>query len=453
MNNSDLEITHQKAKVILLAEGFASVSLQVFIMRQLVPFAGSNVIISSLVIGIFLAFLALGYHTGGSRTKNQLKTLKNNMIYSAILISIGFSYLFMELFFILSKDIIGNTMIEITIYLLLFLAPPVFLLGQTMPLLTNFMKEQRVSETTGLALSVNTIGSVLGSIVTSLIFISYFGMAWTLVIDVAILCSLSIYLSDKNKRSTIIFTSTFIISLCYVVNKPIEQGKFLVTNEYANYSIKEDEKGIALILNNSHASGIDSNGMPFKYATTIRTMMTGLGIEDSDILVLGAGGFTISRGDKSNRYKYIDIDPALKRIAENYILKRRINGEVEFTDARIYLDRNEDKVDAIIVDLFTHRESMPWHVTTKEFMTKLSNTLNDDGYVFFNIISKKRFSDPFSQAIDNTITSTFNYCYKTPVFLKGTDFLNLVYACKKNGENDSKKIYIDNYSDVEIDLN
>ena len=443
-------ITHNKAKLILLGEGFVSVSLQVFIMRQLVPFSGSNVTVTSLIIGIFLAFLALGYHVGGTVKDNQLSVLKRNLFVSAMAISIGFSFMFMEVFLSLLKAYIGNTIVEVTIYLMIFLAPPIYLLGQTMPLLTNFIMKQRVAEATGLALSVNTIGSVLGSIMTSLLFISYMGMSWTLTLNVTILCMLAVYISDSKKNHTLI--GILIVGLCFLVNYPVEKSRFITTNTFANYSVTDDDAGRTLLINNSLASGITREGKVFEYAVAMRTMMKGLGIEDSNVLVLGAGGFTVSLGDTSNRYQYVDIDPSLKRITENHFLKRSINGDVEFTDARVYLDEHQESYGAIIVDLFTHRTSMPWHVTTMEFMDKLSSRLDDDGFVFFNIISKKAFDDPFSQAIDNTINQNFNFCYKQPIFVEGADFVNLVYGCKKNSIDDSRKVYIDDYADVEIDL-
>lgn len=445
------KIGHAETVAILLAEGFVSVSLQVFIIRQIVPFSGSNVSITSLIIGIFLACLAVGYRIGGSWKDNHLKILHRNLLISALVISIGFSYPVMELFMDgIFKEHIGNTLISTAVYLLIFLTPPVFLLGQTMPLLTNFLKKQNVSKTTGLALSINTIGSVLGSVGTTLILMHYFGMSVTLIINVSLLCLIGLYL---NKKSIIGYTIAIAsIGSAYLLSTVNED--IILTNEFANYQVieSENQQNRYLVINKSLASGVMNNKLPFEYAVEMRKMMSGLGIKKKEILVLGAGGFTISMGDRVNNYTFVDIDPALKAIAEDYFLKRQINGKTVFQDARLYLKENSTKYDIIVVDLFTHRASMPWHVSTKEFMDLLNSRIKDEGYAMFNIISKKDFADDYSQRIDNTISNSLGLCYKNPVFTKGTDFVNLIYACKTKQSHDKQEVYIDNKLDVEIDL-
>ena len=44
-------------------------------------------------------------------------------------------------------------------------------------------------------------------------------------------------------------------------------------------------------------------------------------------LVLGAGGFTLSHREPNNRYTYVDIDPAIKGIAEQHFLRKAARGE------------------------------------------------------------------------------------------------------------------------------
>ena len=51
--------------LIIFIEGFVSVAVEILTIRQLIPFAGSNVVVTSLIIGIFLLFLSIGYWRGG----------------------------------------------------------------------------------------------------------------------------------------------------------------------------------------------------------------------------------------------------------------------------------------------------------------------------------------------------------------------------------------------------
>ena len=53
--------TKRKAALILLLEGLASSGLQMITIRQTVPFVGSSVLCTSIIISCFLGALALGY--------------------------------------------------------------------------------------------------------------------------------------------------------------------------------------------------------------------------------------------------------------------------------------------------------------------------------------------------------------------------------------------------------
>lgn len=65
-------LSKRRTTFILFLEGFVSVSLQMLMMRQLVPFVGSSVVVSSLVVGFFLASLSLGYAMGGRVKENHV---------------------------------------------------------------------------------------------------------------------------------------------------------------------------------------------------------------------------------------------------------------------------------------------------------------------------------------------------------------------------------------------
>jgi hypothetical protein len=53
-------------------------------------------------------------------------------------------------------------------------------------------------------------------------------------------------------------------------------------------------------------------------------LLDDLGFKGKDVLVLGAGGFTLSHHEPLNRYTYVDIDPAIRAIAEKHFLHEAI---------------------------------------------------------------------------------------------------------------------------------
>ncbi len=77
-------LSKRRTTFVLFLEGFVSVSLQMLMMRQLVPFIGSSVVVSSLVVGFFLASLALGYAVGGRVKENHIEKLIKNLTISIV---------------------------------------------------------------------------------------------------------------------------------------------------------------------------------------------------------------------------------------------------------------------------------------------------------------------------------------------------------------------------------
>src|SRR3990167_1675302 len=85
--------------LIIFLEGFISISVEILTIRQMVPVVGNSVIVTSLIIGIFLLFLAIGYYRGGFYRENYTKILQRNFLLSAVFLGLGLSYFFIRIFF------------------------------------------------------------------------------------------------------------------------------------------------------------------------------------------------------------------------------------------------------------------------------------------------------------------------------------------------------------------
>ena len=144
---------------------------------------------------------------------------------------------------------------------------------------------------------------------------------------------------------------------------------------YADYAVEPVERpGMesprAFVVNNQFASVIDDSRPP-QYARYVqhirRVLLDDLGLADRDILVLGAGGFTLSHREPLNRYTYVDIDPAIRAIAEREFLREGIAGEFVATDARRFVVDTPRRFAAVVVDVYSARTSIPGHLVTREF--------------------------------------------------------------------------------------
>jgi spermidine synthase len=459
-------ISSQRAMSILFLEGLASSGVQMVTIRQTVPFVGSSVLCTSIIISCFLGALALGYWYGGKTPPERFtQSLLRNLVVAIALFGIGLSYPFTSLFFLTVADLIvgvpilNNPLVHLLSFCLVIMAPLVFLLGQTVPLLLNTADQNtRKSEAAGSATALSTVGNVVGCLLTSLLLMYFLGVGYSIVINCLILgiCVLLVLQPGRaNLNKMMIGVSSLSLAVAFVVNVRIPDQLFAATTPYSNIHIAQDESGKRLIINRSSASYIgetDRKGWPY-----IEMMKDAIFADDmtgKDILVLGAGGFTLSAETNGGaHFTYLDIDSKLKYVAENHFLQEAITGDFIAHDARAFLLTSEKKWDVIVVDLYTNAATMPMHTATFEFFSLVSQRLASDGRAVLNIAANPRLSDTYSETMDNTVRTAFSRCV-TDITGYRDGLENIIYLCGKRSSQDSGRVaglYRDDTTRVTVD--
>lgn len=446
---------------IILLEGFVTISVEILAIRQLLPFVGNSVIVTSLIIGCFLLFLALGYRQGGFYFKRFTYILKRNFVIAAALIGIGLAYPFVSVFFAYSYSHIStHILIALSLYLSVVVAPIVYILGQTVPITTNLFKSEKwVGAISGKVLYLSTLGSFLGATVTSLALLNFLGVAWTVLINCLIL-ALLILILFKNTLINWLITLSLIPLLGYVyhINVHYEKKHFIASTLYGNYEIKRafslvDLKPITIFMSNKTVSSYlttDNKAAPYIEAIKQR-MFKNLGLRNKAILVVGAGGFSITaQGKFGNDVTYVDIDPKIKMLAEKHFIKK-VNGHFVARDARQFLRQHPNSYDAIVVDVFESYISIPQHLVTLESMLTMRAALRENGWVFFNLVANPMFTDKYSQRMRNTILKVFPSCIISTREYQDK-LTNILYSCHKQPNDDVTTIYTDNINRSTLDF-
>lgn len=442
-----------KIMFVLFLEGFVSLSFQMLYIRQLTPFVGNSVEVVSWIVGIFLIALAIGYKKGGDidvKKEDVTEKLIFNLFLAIIIGGIGLSFLFLELYFLSGLFSNYNLMI---LYCILIIFPTTYFLGQTLPLITNIMEGEKVSEISGNVLFLSTIGSFLGAIITTNILLKFFGVSITIFINILMLSFLIIFLEfyKKDKKITIkMLKISVILCLIYSVNIPIERENFQKTNQYANYKIINNGEKKIFSSNKSYSSILENDNKYGYIKFLEKVIFDDLKVRDSNILVIGAGGFLFSRNLEytNNKFTYVDIDPEIKEIAEQYFLNGSINGNFIPLDGRNFINQTKDKYGVIFIDAYSSRLSMPEHLLTKEFFQSVKNKLEDGGILIINAIYKTKFNDKFSIKLNKTIKNVFNNCYVYPMNA-ASEITNVEYICFKEKE---EKEYTDNLNNSNSDF-
>lgn len=398
-------------------------------MRQMIAFVGSGTEVIAIIISAVLLPLAAGYHTGGSLFRKQFsakvdfnkrlsvrKLLLRNFLCAMAVLTFGLSYpvlvLFMDVIFILG---IKNHIVLTIFYCGLFLVYPVYLLGQTVPLISHYFSGKRQSESTGRMLFFSTAGSFLGSVLSTLILMNTVGVHNTVIITLSLLLLSCVLLTKKLSRfDNAIAAALLALAILFNSNTTMQNIGILSNNNYNTVSVVtyENEGSKELIINGSRASKYAPNPSDrYHYTQFIeKTFIPKNAAKPRNILIIGAGGFTIGYEDGFNHYTYIDIDKDLKMVAEKYLLPQPLLPNKQFIpkSARDFLrNHTHEKYDLIISDLYTNTRSIPMEATTREYLLALKAVLNEGGVIVSNIICRPDMGDKFSRRYANTFASVF----------------------------------------------
>lgn len=441
--------------LILFIEGFVGLSYQMLYIRQLSPLVGNSVQVISWIVGVFLIALAIGYKVGGNVNNKFEYHLSKNFLLSAIIGGFGLTFFFVRYMFGLLGSIFDYYTIMI-IYCLIIIAPTTYFLGQTVPIMTNMMKGNSVSQISGNVLFLSTIGSFLGAIITTNVFLKYLGVSFTIFISTLMLFILYSYFEIIRNRNvaykyTSILVSIILSAILFTAHYYYEKKVYLATNQYANYELVSinNGQGKGFQSNDSLSSVIMNDGSKIGYINIIDSILfRERKLENKDILVVGAGGFVLSEGIANNRFDYVDIDPMIKDVVEKSFLKHNVNGHFIPEDGRSYLNQKKKLYDVIFLDAFVSYKSIPEHMATTEYFKLIKDNLKPDGIFAVNVIGNRDFTSTYTRNMFATINSQFPFCFIHNIDYR-YDLANIIFICQKTEEKGS--IYTDNKNNANSD--
>lgn len=453
--------------VIVFIEGFCSLGAEIIALRRLVPYIGSSIVVTAPTIGFFLLALALGYAAGARISERYLTIVARNFLISALLLGIGFSTPFVNALFAHVEPV----WFAYTLLIGGILCPLAWLLGQTVPALTNLMQTQRTGEASGLALYWSTLGSFLGSLGLSLFVMLWLGISAAVFLCAALLLIGILVLGIATPGHRVRKLAIFVISLWLIAvpNLTLLRSAFLETDNaltetaYADYEIVEttttDGLDARVFRVNSSTASLLADGDPPRYARYIdylrRTLLQDLQFQDRDILVLGAGGFTLSHREPTNHYTYVDIDPAIRTIAEQQFLRESIRGHFVVDDARHFVSKtardSATRYDAVVVDVYSSHHNIPSHLVTREFWRDTRAVLKPDGVMLANLILDSRLQSDYARNLLATIESVYGLC-AVEVLHKDRPLANVEVLCRNNSSNRVRgRIYSDEKNPADLD--
>lgn len=401
---------------LIFLNGYVSLSLELVVLRQLSFYVGSSAVITSIIMAVFLGFMSFGYFIGESKKISDskiYKILNINFLIISVMSVFAASFPLITLYFaMMYYGGITSSIVQTFIFSLIFLSSGPFLFGFNTTLLSRQLHLYN-SNCTGNIMAWDTIGSVVGSIATTLLLMPFVGVNHTVVLITILSAVASVMLYRNWKVWCIVVLS--VLASVFINSNTYQRNKYgiIVNNANSTISVSDFNDMRILYMNGLPMSVMYKNGDMADYIDYInRNFIYNMPSDKKyKILVLGAGGFTLGLNDTHNDYTFVDIEHTLKDVSEKYFLNKPLDKNKRFVvdDASQFLKNTPDKYDFILLDVYSNSYQVPENLITVEFMERIKARVAPNGIIAMNMIVAPEFNDKFSRVFDNTFHSVFRY--------------------------------------------
>ncbi len=438
---------------VLLAEGWASLGTEILALRRLTPWAGSSVDVTSILLAVYLAALAAGYHRGGrlARLGDPRPRLARRLAAAALWSAFWLS----EPGVLLAFSLPAAPLLQTFAYSLIGIAPVGWLLAECVLLAHACAPPREASERAGGVFALSTVGNVAGALAATFLLMPTLGLAAAVFSVTAAPTVAALLVSPRS-----VSIHALIFAACWpAFDLWVEATTYVARNAYADYRIVEiDDDARVLVLNNQSASRHDPQGKGWDYAELVERTLCSAG--ERQVLVLGSAGMTIGQGAPCElELTFVDIDPAQEQIASQFLgVPIGTAGEFAGKDARAFLRGDPGGWQAIVIDVFSNPYSVPVHLLTAEFFRLTRSKLADGGSLYVNHTTYPG-EELFITRAERTLRSVFSTCTVRATQLppsigwheEASFDRNLLFRCRKNPLDGDRVIYSDSVSKADLD--
>ncbi|OMF64777.1 hypothetical protein BK142_31625 [Paenibacillus glucanolyticus] len=399
---------------------FVYMGLEMLASRIFTPYFGSSQYIWGSIISIFLVGSTIGYWVGG----RAADTNKNRMILTVFLLAGAGSMAIIPFFAPYVLPVLNQLPQGIGILIasiLLLLLPNIFLSG-IVPVISKIVLNEGVSgKKIGHLHQIPAVGSIFGTLCTTFLVIPNFNVAFVICVY-SVMILLSSFLIGKKGGINSMVISILILPVCFIPilgmaihNK--DQGLMYHTESIYNpISIVKLEsvygkKGnyLGMQFNKNSYQGImdmDQPDEPLLKYTKSMIEIADYYMPDFDRgVVIGHGIGTIPQFYKDKNLISVELDSEVVELSKQFF---GYNGDhVIVGDGRKVLGQQRDaSFDLIFLDAYQDL-TIPFHLTTREFVQEVLKKLTSDGIVILNYAGNQ--SDDLLGGIKSTFGTSFTH--------------------------------------------
>lgn len=404
--------------------------LEILAGRMIAPEFGSSIYTWGSIIGVFLTALSLGYYLGGQRAARRAsrRRLVGLLVGTAgyVVIVIFAGDLLLRSAEIIPLPARFGSVPAVT----LLFGPPTYFLGFISPYAAELSRKDTTGAASGYVYALGTIGSIVGAFGTTFALIPFLGVdAIAFLFGGLVLVTAGWLLAPEfPRRATIRAVIVALLLVGAVVSPSVgvsAEGQVVHQTQtpYQNLEVVDRGDVRTLFLDGQRHSAMDRsdpNRHVFEYTRYFHLpYLFANGTESIDrVLFVGGGGFT---GPKQFDRRYnvtvdvVEIDRTVIDVAKRYFgVEASPTLRIHNAGGRQYLAETDRTYDLIVLDAY-RKDTVPFQLTTVEFMTLLDERLATDGLVVANLIAAPSGpASKFYRAEYKTMDRVFPQVYTFP---------------------------------------
>jgi spermidine synthase len=453
--------TVASAAVAFVAGGVL-LSLEIAASRVLAPYFGNSLFVWGALIGVVLTGLSVGYWLGGALADRSPRPA----LVVVVLLLGGAAVLAVPLLdgpvldFVVRWDP-GPRADPLVAAVILFGPASVILAGVT-PIVVRLLAQSvtTVGRTAGRLFSISTAGSIVGTFLTAFWLIPELGLDQLLALLAAALFVAATGFAAVERLPVAAVPAAVALGLAVVavVSLAPESGGAVSASQVRNYSplyrlqrergraeeveigpgarfvfrketqyhrlsVVDDASSRYLRFDSSFQSGMFKR-QPFRTRFAYTDYLDlGLAYHPAAkrFLFIGLGGASapkrLWRDFPEAQIRVAELDPVVVDVARRYFaLPQSGRLRVDVADGRLFLAKHQDRWDVITIDAF-FSDSIPFHLTTTEFLQLAHDRLAPGGVIVTNVIgSLEGPSSRLLRSLYRTYRSVFPTVLVHPVY-------------------------------------
>jgi spermidine synthase len=423
---------------VVFVAGGATLATEICASRLLAPYFGSSTVVWANVIGLILLYLSLGYWLGGRVADRYPRPeLLGKMILVAAVAIAAIPFvsrpaldLALRGFDAVSVgEVVGSFLAALAMFVV-----PVTLLGVVSPFAIR-LALPNVSEAgtvAGRLYALSTIGSILGTFLSALVFVPLVGTRRTMIGTAALLAFAAVLLLGR-RWVAVAAAVTALLAVPPGAVKGTTGLLYETESPYQYVSVLRESDGSRILQLNEgvavHSVWRRDTVLTGGYWDLFLLLPPLLGRPAERMLVIGNAGGTVARAyGRFYPRAWIDgveIDPAVTAAGRRWLgLGDNPRLRTITADGRPYLALTKRRYDLIVVDAY-HQPYVPFYLTTQEFFRLARNHLRPGGIVALNVAAVPG-DRRLTRAIGSTLASVFPSVWVWPALrfndlLLGTD--------------------------------